>query len=68
MLLSLPIPAKMDIDILITAVPRNKGAYLRYGLTLSKFDKMGKLISEIETLVGIGANRLLLASVYSNKI
>jgi hypothetical protein len=68
MLLSLPIPANMSIDISFTAVPRMKGQFLRYGLTISKFETLGKLISEIENLAGISANKLLLATVYANKV
>jgi hypothetical protein len=63
MLLSLPIPASMDIDLQFTAVPRNKGQFLRYGLTISKFATLAKLYDEISVITGVPTSSTVLTSV-----
>ena len=67
-MLSLPIPADHNIDILFTVVPRNKGSFYKYGLTINKFATLGALHQEIERLTKIPSTKFVVASVYQNKI
>lgn len=54
----------MEIDLLFTFVPRNKGSFFKYGLTISKFSNLGALHTEIEKLTHIPAKKFILASVH----